>query len=161
MNQSLSEQGLLLKEGKILDATIIHAPSSTKNKQGERDPEMHSVAKGNHWYFGMGCHIGVDANSALVHSAVSTVANVHQLNMAVDRVHGEERVIYGDSGHIGIEKRVAFKDCGTQMRIAMKPGRRRVLPDTPEGKLLELVECAKAHLRAKVQHPFRIIKCQF
>lgn len=76
------EQGLLLRQGTILDATIIHAPSSTKNKQGERNPEMHSVAKGNQWFFGMRCHIGVDADSGLVHSVVSTAANVHELNRA-------------------------------------------------------------------------------
>jgi len=161
VNQSLREKGVILKEGTILDATIINAPSSTKNKKGERDPEMHSVAKGNQWFFGMRCHIGVDAASGLVHSVVSTAANVHELNTAADRVHGEERVIYGDSGHIGIEKREAFKDCEAEMRIAMKPGQRRVLPDTPEGRLLDLMEAAKAHVRAKVEHPFRIIKCQF
>lgn len=161
VNQSLREKGVMLKEGTILDATIINAPSSTKNKKGERDPEMHSVAKGNQWFFGMRCHIGVDAASGLVHSVVSTAANVHELNTAADRIHGEERVIYGDSGHIGIEKREAFKDCDAEMRIAMKPGQRRVLPDTPEGRLLDLMEAAKAHVRAKVEHPFRIIKCQF
>jgi IS5 family transposase len=161
VNQSLTEKGVMLKEGTILDATIINAPSSTKNKKGERDPEMHSVAKGNQWFFGMRCHIGVDAASGLVHSVVSTTANVHELNTAADRVHGEERVIYGDAGHIGIEKRDAFKDCEAEMRIAMKPGQRRVLPDTPEGRLLDLIETAKAHFRAKVEHPFRIIKCQF
>jgi len=161
VNQNLTEKGVMLKEGTILDATIINAPSSTKNKKGERDPEMHSVAKGNQWFFGMRCHIGVDAASGLVHSVVSTAANVHELNTAADRVHGEERVIYGDAGHIGIEKRDAFKDCEAEMRIAMKPGQRRVLPDTPEGRLLDLIETAKAHFRAKVEHPFRIIKCQF
>ena len=161
VNQSLRDKGVMLKEGTILDATIINAPSSTKNKTGERDPEMHSVAKGNQWFFGMRCHIGVDAASGLVHSVVSTAANVHELNTAADRVHGEERVIYGDSGHIGIEKREAFKDCEAEMRIAIKPGQRRVLPDTPEGRLLDLMEAAKAHVRAKVEHPFRIIKSQF
>jgi IS5 family transposase len=90
----------------------------------------------------MRCHIGVDAASGLVHSVVSTAANVHELNTEADRVHGEERVIYGDAGHIGIEKRDAFKDCEAEMRIAMKPGQRRVLPDIPEGRLLNLIETA-------------------
>ena len=161
VNQSLREKGVMLKEGTILDATIINAPSSTKNKKGERDPEMHSVAKGKQWFFGMRSHIGVDAASGLVHSVVNTAANVHELNTAADRIHGEEHMIYGDSGHIGIEKREEFKDCEAEMRVAMKPGKRRVLPDTPDGRLLDLIEAAKAHIRAKVEHPFRIIKCQF
>ena len=138
---------------------------------------MHSVAKGNQWFhcfaegfaYGMRCHnryaeakgYGVDAASGLVHSVVSTAANVHELNTAADRVHGDEHVIYGDAGHIGIEKRDAFTNSEAELRIAMKPGQRRVLPETPEGKLLDLLETAKAHFRAKVEHPFRIIKCQF
>jgi IS5 family transposase len=121
VKQSLSEKGVMLKEGTILDATIINAPSSTKNKKGERDPEMQSVAKGNQRFLGMRCHIGVDADSGLVHSVVSTAANVHELNSAADRIHGKDRVIYGDAGHIGMEKRDAFKDCKAEMRIAMKP----------------------------------------
>jgi len=161
VKQTLKDQGALLQEGTILDATIIHAPSSTKNKKGERDPEMHSVAKGNQWYFGMRCHIGVDAASGLVHSVVSTAANVHELNTASERLHGEEKVVYGDSGHLGIEKRQEFEDKPCQFRIAMRPGQRRALPDTAEGRLENLFETAKAHLRAKVEHPFRVIKHQF
>jgi IS5 family transposase len=145
MNKSMSEKIVMLKEETILDATIINAPSSTKNKKGERDSEMHLVAKGNHWFFGMRCQIGVDESSGLVHSVVSTTANVHELNTAANRVHGEEHVIYGDAGHIGIEKRDTFKDFEAEMRIAMKPGQRRVLPDTAEGRLLDLIEIAKAH----------------
>ena len=120
VNQSLREKGVMLREGTILDATIINAPSSTKNKKGERDPEMHSVAKGKQWFFGMRSHIGVDAASGLVHSVVNTAANVHELNTAADRIHGEEHMIYGDSGHIGIEKREEFKDCEAEMRVAKR-----------------------------------------
>ena len=86
---------------------------------------------------------------------------MHELNTAAARLHGDERLIYGDAGHIGIEKRDDFQDCQAEFRIAMKPGQRRVLPETPEGRLLDLIETAKAHFRAKVEHPFRIIKCQF
>lgn len=127
------ESALLLQEGSILDATIIHAPSYTKNKKAERDPEMHSVAKGNQWYFEMRCHIGVDSASGLVHSVVGTAANVYELNTAAERLHGEEKVVYGNSGHLGIEKRQEFEDNLCQFRIVMRPGQRRALPDTPEG----------------------------
>ena len=104
---------------------------------------MHSVAKGKQWYFGMRCHIGVDAASGLVHSVVSTAANVHELNTAAERLHGEEKVVYGDSGHLGIEKRQEFEDNPCHFRIAMRPGQRRALPDTPEGWLEDLVKTAK------------------
>ena len=130
---------------------------------------MNSVAKGKQWFhccaegfaYGMRYHIGVDAASALVHSVESTAANAHELNIAAGRLHGDERLIYGDAGHNGIEQRGDFQDCEDEFRIAMKPGQRRVLPETPEGRLLDLIETAKAHFRAKVEHPFRIIKCQF
>jgi IS5 family transposase len=161
VKQALKEQGALLQEGTILDATIIHAGSSTKNKKRERDPETHSVAKGNQWFFGLRCHIGVDAASGLVHSVVSTAANVHELNTAAERLHGEEKVVYGDSGHLGIEKREEFEDSPYQFQIAMRPGQLHALPDTPEGWLKDLFETAKAHLGAKVEHPFRVIKRQF
>ena len=141
VNQMLSEKGVMLREGTILDATIINAPSSTKNKCRKRDPEMHSVAKGKPWFYccaegfayGMRCHIGVDAASGLVHSVESTAANVHELNTAAERLHGDERLIYGDAGHIGIEKRDEFQDCEAESRIAMKPGQRRVIPETTRG----------------------------
>ena len=125
---------------------------------------MHSMAKGKQWSFGTRCHIGVDAASGLVHSVKSTAANVHELNTAAGRLDGDERLIYGDAGHIGnscaeaagYEKRDDFQDCQAEFRIAMKPGQRRVLPDTPEGRLLDLIETAKAHFRANVEHLFRI-----
>jgi IS5 family transposase len=161
VKQVLKEQGALLQEGMILDATIMHAPSSTKNKKGEPDPEMHSVAKGDQWFFGMRCHIGVGAASGLVHSVVSTAANVHECNSAAERLHGEEKVAYGDSCHLGIEKREDFEGSSCQFRIAMRPGQRRALPDALKGWLEDLFEMAKAHLCAKVEHPFRMSKHQF
>ena len=104
-----------------------------------------------------------------MHSVVSTAANVHELNTATDRLHGDEAIIYGDAGHIGkryaeaggYEKREEFQGSEAEFRIAMKPGQQRVLPDNCEGRLLDLIETAKAHFRTKVEHPFRIVKCQF
>jgi len=120
VKQILSERGTMLREGAILDATIIDAPSSTKNKAKDRDPKMHSVAKGKQWFFGMRCHIGVDAASGLVHSVESTAVNVHELKTAADRLHGDERLIYGDAGHIGIEKRDDCQDCQAEFRIVLR-----------------------------------------
>jgi IS5 family transposase len=102
----------------------------------------------------------VDAASGLVHSVVSAAANVHALNTAADQLHGEERLIHGDAGHFGIEKREEVQECETEFRIAMKPGQRRMHPETAGGRFLDLVEMAKAHFRAKVEHPFQIVKCQ-
>jgi transposase, IS5 family len=116
---------------------------------------MHSVAKGKQWFFGICCNIRVDAASGLVHSVESTAANVREVNTAAERIHGDERLIYGDAGHIGIENRDDSQDYQAEFRIAMKPGQRRVLPETPEGRT------AKAHFRAKVEHTFCAIKGQF
>jgi IS5 family transposase len=117
---------------------------------------MHSVAKSKMWFFGMRCHSGVDAASDLVLSVVSTAANVNEVNIASDRLYGKGRLIYGDPGHIAIEKLAEG-----EFRIAMKPGQPRVLPDTAVGRRLDIVDSAKAHFRAKVQQPFRIVKWQF
>jgi IS5 family transposase len=150
-----------MKQGTIIDATLIAAPSSTKNKQGERDPEMHQTKKGNQWYFGMKVHIGVDAASGLIHSVQTTSANVHDLTPAPELLHGEETLVYADAGYQGIEKRQEMEGKPIEFRVAMRPGKRRVLPETSEGRLLDLIETAKAHFRAKVEHPFRVIKQQF
>ena len=145
----------------IVDATLIAAPSSTKNKEGKRDPEMHQTKKGNQWYFGMKVHAGVDKNSGLIHSVVVTSANVHDLTPAADLLHGDEQVVYGDSGYQGITKRPEMERTKAEFRVAMRPGKRRALPDTQEGKLQDLIETAKAHIRSRVEHPFRVIKQQF
>jgi IS5 family transposase len=157
----LKANGMAMKQGTIIDATLIAAPSSTKNKKGERDPEMHQTKKGNQWYFGMKVYIGVDKDNGLIHSIETTSANVHDLTPAAELLHGEETVVYADSGYQGIEKREEMKGKAIGFRVAMRPGKRRALPDTPEGRLDDLIETAKAHIRAKGEHPFRVIKRQF
>jgi IS5 family transposase len=161
--------GMAMKQGTIIDATLIAAPTSTKNKQGERDPDMHQTQKGNQWYYrcaegcayGMKVHIGVDAESGLIHSVQTTAANVHDLTPAAELLHGEETVVYADAGYQGIGKRPEMAGKAIEFRVAMRPGKRRVLPDTAEGRLLNLIEMAKAHIRAKGEHPFRVVKQQF
>ena len=123
VNQCLEDQGLLMRKGTIVDATIIHAPSSTKNQKKQRDPEMHSSRKGNQWYFGMKAHIGVDKDSGLIHSVVTTAANVHDLTPASELLHGEEEVVYGDAGYQGLERRREMENKAVECRIAMRPRR--------------------------------------
>ena len=157
----LKANGMAMKQGTIIDATLIAAPSSTKNKKGERDSEMHQTKKGNQWYFGMKVHSGVDKDNGLIHSVETTAANIHDLTPAAELLHGDETVVYADAGYQGIEKREEMQGKGIGFRVAMRPGKRRALPDTPEGRLDDLVETAKAHIRAKGEHPFRVIKRQF
>ena len=109
----------------------------------------------------MKVHIGVDKDSGLIHSVLTTAANVHDITPASELLHGDEEVVYGDTGYQGIAKRAEIADKSITFRVAMRPGKRRVLPDTPDGRLLDLVETAKAHIRAKIEHPFRVIKEQF
>jgi IS5 family transposase len=154
----LKAKGMAMKQGTIIDATIIAASSPTKNEKRERDPEMHQTCKGKQWHFGMKVHIGVDRESGLIHSVETTAANVHDLTPAHELLHGEETVVYADAGYQGIEKRPEMEGRGIAFRTAMRPGKRRALPDTPEGRLDDLIETAKAHFRGKVEHPFRVIK---
>lgn len=105
VNATLAAKGLMLKEGTAVDASLIPAPSSTKNSTGTRDPEMHQTRKGNQWYFGMKCHIGVDADSGLVHTVVGTSANVIDVTQAHALVHGAEAGVFADGGYQGVEKR--------------------------------------------------------
>jgi transposase, IS5 family len=162
VNAQLSDKGYLLKQGTVVDATLIAAPSSTKNKDGERDPEMHQTKKGNAWHFGMKCHIGVDADSGLVHTVVGTAANVNDVTQARALVRGEEAEVFGDAGYQGVEKREETQDVKAQWHIAMRPAKRRALnKDTALGQLLDECERLKARIRAKVEHPFRVIKRQF
>ena len=160
INGHLAEQGLMLREGTIVDASIISAPSSTKNKAGERDPEMHQTKKGNQWFFGMKAHIGVDADSGLVHTLIGTAANAADVTQANALLHGQETLAYGDAGYQGADCRPDARD-NVAWKIAMRPGKRKALPTTKLGRLLEQLEAAKAQMRAKVEHPFHVIKNLF
>ena len=165
MKAHLKANGMAMKQGTIIDATLNAASSSTKNKARERDPEMHQTKKGNQWYhrcaegfaYGMKVHIGVDKDTGLIHSVETTAANVHDLTPAADLLHAEESVVYADAGYQGIEKRVEMEGKGIGFRVAMRPGKRRALADTPDGRVDDLIETAKAHIRAKVEHPFRVM----
>ena len=156
INAHLAGRGYRVRRGTIVDATIIAAPSSTRNREGERDPEMHQTKKGNEWHFGMKAHIGVDAETGLTHSVRTTPANTHDLREAGALLHGGEEEVWADSGYRGIERRV---DAGeVRWRVAMTPGRRRLLD--PEGAEWRR-ERAKAAVRAKVEHPFLYLKRHF
>ena len=161
INAHLSQKGLLLREGTIVDATLIAAPPSTKNREGKRDPEMHQTKKGQQWYFGMKAHIGVDAHSGLVHTVVGTAANVSDVTQAQALLHGEETVAFGDAGYQGVEKRDENLECPVTWHIALRPGKRKALKDTPQGKLVDWIEHTKASIRAKVEHPFHVVKNLF
>jgi IS5 family transposase len=159
INAHLAEKGLLLREGTIVDATLIAAPSSTKNQKGERDPEMHQSKKGNQWHFGMKAHIGVDANSGLVHTVMGTTGNVSDVSQAL--LHGEETMAFGDAGYQGVEKRAEHLETPVIWHTTMRPGKRRALDKSSEGEAQELLEQTKASIRAKVEHPFHVVKNLF
>jgi IS5 family transposase len=161
VNDLLTQRGLLLKTGTVVDATLIAAPTSTKNKDKARDPEMHSSQKGNQWHFGMKAHIGADAESGLVHTVRGTSGNVHDVVEGSSLLHGEETLAYGDAGYQGIDKR-ADADKTVSWQIAMRPGKRKALnKDDPVDALIDKAEKIQAGIRAKVEHPFRVIKRQF
>ena len=161
VNALLQAKGLQLKAGTVVDATLIAAPTSTKNEGKARDPEMHQSKKGNQWYFGMKAHIGVDADSGLVHTVRGTAGNVSDVVEANSLLHGHETDAFGDAGYQGAHKR---PDANAQVRwhVAMKRSKRKLLDEAhPVQALLEKVEQIKASIRAKVEHPFRVLKQQF
>ncbi len=161
VNDLLQGKGLMLRAGTVVDATLISAPSSTKNASGERDPEMKQSQKGKQWYFGMKAHIGVDADSGLVHTVRGTAGSVNDVVEANALLHGEETQAWGDAGYQGAGKRPDAKD-GVRWNIAMRPGKRKQLDKTkPLDQLADQLERIKASIRAKVEHPFRVIKRQF
>ncbi len=156
INKHLAKKGLSFKEGTIVDATIISAPTSTKNASGQRDPEMHQTKKGNEWHFGMKMHIGVDDAFGVIHSMDTTPANIHDVNLGRQLLHGNEKCMWGDAGYLGLEKRDETQDLEIDWFIGCRPGRRKTL--TGAAAQFEKI---KASVRAKVEHPFRIIKQQF
>ena len=158
INRHLATQGLRLREGTIVDASIIEAPSSTKNGACERDPQMRQTKKGNEWHFGMKVHIGVDSETGVVHSMSTTSANVHDVTEAHRLLHGGEKRVWGDAGYQGVAKRDENEGLDVEWRVAMRPGRRRQLEPGSEAAVEER---RKASIRAKVEHPFLWVKRRF
>lgn len=143
---------MMMREGTIVDATLIAAPPSTKNKDGKRDPEMHPSKKGNDWHFGMKAHVGVDAASGLVHTVIGTDGNV------ADATHA---LPHGDAGYQGVEKRLENICKSVTWHVAMKRSKRKALPNNKLGRLMEKLEHLKASVRAKVEHPSHVVKNRF
>lgn len=158
------ERGLILKKGTIVDSTIISAPSSTKNKDKQRDPDAHQVKKGNTWHFGYKAHVGVDKDSGIVHTIKVTAANQHDVSMTSELLTGEETVVYGDSGYLGAEKREdAVKKNKNGKRIRYKINRRPsqiAKKSTRSQGQLKRREREKSSIRAKVEHVFAVVKGQ-
>lgn len=153
INEYLQENGLKVSTGTIVDATIIDAPSSTKNKEGKRDPEMHQTRKGNQWYFGMKGHIGVDSQTKLIHSVAATAANVHDSQLLGDLLHGDETRVWGDSAYAGQGDVIRDKAPNAKDFTNKKGCRNRPLCDEDDAR-----NRTKSKVRAKVEHPFLILK---
>jgi IS5 family transposase len=169
VNTHLAERGLLMREGTVVDATIIAAPSSTKNKEGKRDPEMHQTRKGKQWYFGMKAHIGTDADSGLVHSLHVTAANESDVAHTHELLHGQERRVHADAGYCGVDKRAEIVTAQAEGRVdahirwlvAAKRGSVQAMPEGVLKELTILVERKKAQIRSLVEHPFHVVKNLF
>jgi len=154
--QYLQENGLKVSTGTIVDASIIDAPSSTKNKDGKRDPEMHQTRKGNQWYFGMKAHIGVDSKTKLIHSVAATAANTHDSQLLPDLLHGEETRVYGDSAYMGQSEAIREQAPKAKDFTQKKGCRSRALSDADRAR-----NRTKSRVRAKVEHPFLVLKRVF
>ena len=163
VNAHLGDKGLFLRQGTVVDATIIHAPSSTKNKEKTRDPEMNQTKKCNLWYFGMKAHIGADAELGLVHTVTTTAGNVADVTEVDKLLHGDEEAVYADAGYRGAERRVPRRDLEWHLEwhIAAKRGSIKAMPDGDYKDAAKQVEYMKARVRSKVEHPFRVVKRQF
>lgn len=160
INADLAARGLLLREGTLVDATLIAAPPSTKNREKKRDPEMHQTRKGNQWYFGMKAHIGADRDSKLVHTLTATAANVADITQTSELLHGQEKQVHADAGYTGVEKREEIVALGRKIdwQIARKRGQIKAMKEGAEKEALKSMEKAKASVRAFVEHPFHILK---
>ncbi|RJG11717.1 IS5 family transposase [Massilia cavernae] len=161
INGHLAEKGLIMREGTIVDATLIAASPSTKNKDKKRDAEMHQSKKGNDWHFGLKAHIGVDATSGLTHTVVVTAGNVSDVTQAHALLHGDEVAALGDAGYQGVEKREENQGKAVTWHVAMKRSKRKALPNNKLGRRMEKLEHLKASVRAKVEHPFHVVKNLF
>jgi IS5 family transposase len=159
-NEIFEQEGWIMRGGSIVDATIVAAPSSTKNATGERDPEMHQTKKGNQWYFGMKAHIGVDAGTGYVHSVTATAANVHDLDEVTNLVRDDDEVVYGDAGYQGAPNRLEIAGdehlSTVQWQVAARKGALKAMTEPDRA-----IESRKASVRAKVEHPFLIVKRDF
>jgi transposase, IS5 family len=163
INADLAARGLLLREGTLVDATLIAAPCSTKNEKRARDPQMHQTKKGNQWYFGMKAHIGADQGSTLVHTVVVTAANVADIAKTAELLHGEETHVYADAGYTGVQKRPEIVALARPVdwQIARKRSLIKALAEGAQKEAIKAVEHAKASVRAFVEHPFHIVKNLF
>jgi transposase, IS5 family len=156
VNLHLQAQGVRITTGTIVDATILHAPSSTKNRGQQRDPEMHQTKKGNQWYFGMKAHVAVDSKTKIIHSAVATAANVADSTVLPDLLHGEETRVWGDQAYKGQSH--VIKECApcaqdhTHRRYRYKHG----IDEQERAK-----NRTKSSVRSKVEHVFQVMKLQF
>lgn len=156
VNRHLADQGITLRSGTLVDATIIAAPSSTKNEAQARDPEMSSTKKGNDWYFGMKAHVGVDADSGIVHSLETTTAKVHDSQVWDDLLHGQEDSVWADKGYVSAAREAAFSGPGKFWGVMRKAPKGGALHPVDED-----INRIIAMVRARVEHPFRVIKRQF
>ncbi len=156
----LAERGLLMRQATIVDATIIAAPPSTKNKEKARDRQMHQTKKGNQWHFGMKGHIGVDVASGVVHTVVGTAANEADINQMAAVLHGQEEAVFADAGYTGADKRPEHADRDVCWNIAIRRSMIKALPKALRD-VAEPVERALAQVRAPVEHPFHVVKNLF
>jgi IS5 family transposase len=159
----LSQKKLTLREGTIVDATMIAAPCSTKNESKGRDPEMHQARKGNQWYFGMKAHLGVDAHSGLAHSLSVTAANVSDITQTSALLHGEEKAAFLDAAYVGVEKRpeIVSQHGKVCFEVAAKRGKIKAMPEGAIKSLTLELEKLKAQIRARVEHSFHVVKNLF